>query len=324
MHKNTAKCMIYIVTGVLFIIGLCIYLYPLVTGYILERNSGIAIKNFENLRKVSYNENSESSDNETEEELADIQKNNLSKLYDDMKEYNNSIYTSGQSGLRDAWSYEQSGFELSAYGIGDEAVAVLRIPKMDDLVMPIYLGASRRNMSRGAAQLGETSMPIGGNNTNCVIAGHRGWNGAKYFVDIEKLELGDLVYIDNFWTTLTYKVCDIQVISPSDIHKVLIQPNRDMVTLITCHPYMRSSSRYVVFCERTDSDGQSLENGQNFDREQGSENGQNSETVNNAGASNQNEKRYSSSQILIRIGIYSYIAVPVLLIFLVIVLKQIF
>ena len=127
---------------------------------------------------------------------------------------------------------------------------------MNDLNMPIFLGASYNNMASGAAQLGQTSMPIGGKNTNCVIAGHRGWNGSRYFVDIELMERGDMVYIDNLWGTLLYKVTDIKIIEPSDINSILIQKNKDMVTLITCHPYLENNYRYAVFAERTYDDAQ--------------------------------------------------------------------
>ncbi|MCH5303632.1 MAG: class C sortase, partial [Ruminococcus sp.] len=127
---------------------------------------------------------------------------------------------------------------------------VLKVPKMNNLELPIFLGASRGNMSHGAAQLGETSLPIGGNNTNCVLAGHRGWNGARFFLDIEKMEIGDMVYIENFWDKLSYKVTDIKIIDPDEIDKVLIKKGKDMVTLITCHPYWASTYRYAVFCTR--------------------------------------------------------------------------
>lgn len=54
--------------------------------------------------------------------------------------------------------------------------------------------------------LGNTSLPIGGNNTNSVIAGHRGYQGAPYFREIEKLQIGDKVYIKNQWESITYIV----------------------------------------------------------------------------------------------------------------------
>lgn len=98
--------------------------------------------------------------------------------------------------------------------------------------------------------LTETSYPIGGNNTNSVIDAHRGAYKTSNFRDIEKLEIGDKIYIRNFCETLTYRVVELMVIEPTDIDKLLIQENRDLITLITCHPIMYNYSRYVVFCER--------------------------------------------------------------------------
>ena len=97
----------------------------------------------------------------------------------------------------------------------------------------------------------QTSIPIGGENTNAVIAGHRGWNGYKYFQDIEQLQAGDLVYIRNIWEELTYRVTEIRIISPDDVAAILIQPGKDMVTLMTCHPPNTGGRyRYLVYCER--------------------------------------------------------------------------
>ena len=99
--------------------------------------------------------------------------------------------------------------------------------------------------------LAQTSIPIGGENSNSVIAGHRSWNGYKYFLDIELLEAGDLVYITNLWGTLTYRVTEIQIINPNEIDAILIRPGKDMITLLTCHPYGSGGLyRYLVFCER--------------------------------------------------------------------------
>ena len=96
----------------------------------------------------------------------------------------------------------------------------------------------------------ETSYSIGGENTNCVLAAHRGSSRAAMFRDIEKLEIGDEIYIQNFRETLTYRVAELRVISPTDVQELLIQPGRDLVTLITCHPYRHNYQRYVVYCER--------------------------------------------------------------------------
>lgn len=75
----------------------------------------------------------------------------------------------------------------------DGAIGYIDIPDMD-VKLPLYIGASEKNMALGAAILSETSMPIGGESTNCVISGHRGYRGAPYFKDIELLKKGSKVY----------------------------------------------------------------------------------------------------------------------------------
>ena len=58
--------------------------------------------------------------------------------------------------------------------------------------------------------------------------------------------------ITNLWETLTYTVSEIKVIEPNEIDEILIQPGRDLVTLLTCHPYGSGGRyRYVVYCEYT-------------------------------------------------------------------------
>ena len=103
---------------------------------------------------------------------------------------------------------------------------------------------------KGAGHLSETSIPIGGNNTNSVIAAHRGMKSHPMFRDIENLSIGDEVKITNMWDELIYKVVETKVINPDEISEVLIQEGRDLITLITCHPYTKNYQRYVVYCER--------------------------------------------------------------------------
>ena len=95
------------------------------------------------------------------------------ELYAAMQDYNAEIYAGGQSGLTDPFAYEEAPLDLAAYGYDDDVLAVLWIPSLN-LELPVYLGASRENLAKGAALLGQTSMPLGGENTNTVIAAHRG------------------------------------------------------------------------------------------------------------------------------------------------------
>ncbi len=175
---------------------------------------------------------------------------NYLSLYNDMKAYNERIYADNQAELKDAFSYTVNDFDFKAEGLVDDMIGYITIPAMD-IVLPLYIGASRDNLAMGATVLSKTSMPIGGANTNCVIAGHRGYRGQEMFVNIESLEMGDDVYINNLWGRLHYKVAGITEINPDDIDKIKIIPGEEMVTLVTCHPYHHNYLRYVVYCTRS-------------------------------------------------------------------------
>ena len=173
-----------------------------------------------------------------------------SDLYTDILRYNMHLFSSRQIDLNSKSAYEHSSFVLTDYGLPDETFGVITIPKID-VDMPLYLGASELNMANGAAVLAQTSIPVGGLDTNAVIAGHRGYSGYKYFKDIDQLEIGDEVIIKNLWRELRYKVVDIQIVLPNGVESILIQPGKELVTLLSCHPYASGGKyRYLVFCER--------------------------------------------------------------------------
>ena len=106
-------------------------------------------------------------------------------------------------------------------------------------------------MAKGAALLGETSMPLGETNSNTVIAAHRGWKGIPMFQNIQQIQLGDKIQITTPWDVLIYRVCDLKIISPDDSREIFIQEGRELVTLLTCHPYTHNYQRYLVFAERS-------------------------------------------------------------------------
>lgn len=170
----------------------------------------------------------------------------------DIQQYNSMICATGQKGLTSKESYEIPPFSLMDYGFDNETFGVIYIPKLG-VELPLFLGASEENMAKGAAILSQTSIPVGGTDTNSVIAGHRGWYGYKYFSDIDMLELSDEVRITNLWQTMYYEVTDIRIVSPDEVESIYIQPGKDMITLLTCHPPNTGGRyRYLVFCERKD------------------------------------------------------------------------
>ena len=215
----------------LAVAGFCVMLWPVFTGHRLQADTDAAVQEFLADR------------DEPEQQYPEL----LAAL----QEYNRQLYAEKQCNLIDLEACEEPAANLTTYGIEDEIIGVLEIPAME-LTMPVYLGASDTHLAAGAAVLGNTSAPIGGDNTICVIAGHRGWRGADFFRHIDKLAVGDTVKLTNLWETLTYTVADIQIIQPHEVDKIKIQPNRDLLTLLTCHPYASGGrQRYVVYCEKT-------------------------------------------------------------------------
>lgn len=172
------------------------------------------------------------------------------ELYDAFSQYNTALATGGQSQLIDEHSYSSFPIDPVNYGVSKEMIGYIDIPSQD-IRMGLYLGASKENIERGAGIMGYTSAPIGGPNTNTVIASHNVWNGALRFKNINKLSPGDLVYITNFWETLTYEVIESRIIEPDDVASIYIRPEEDLVTLMTCDNYGADGpDRCVVFCKR--------------------------------------------------------------------------
>ncbi len=220
----------------LFLAGMLLLVFPYVQGHMVD---------------TSIREEAQTVINQLEPEHNTAPERQHPELWASMTAYNEAIWAQRQSGLCDPWAYQQPSFTMGDYGL-DEAFGAISIPAID-LEMPLYLGANDNHMAKGTAQLSQTSLPIGGKNTNCVIAGHRGWGGASYFRYITDLEVGDMVTITNPWEVLVYTVTTTKIIAPNDVEEILIQEGRDMLTLLTCHPYASGGKqRYVIYCDRVE------------------------------------------------------------------------
>jgi len=228
--KNLRKNVFVITSIIIFLIGAILIIYPTAQNAIYNRHVEHIEENY----------------------FTNITNQSIDELYNVLNLYNIELYEQKQHKLVDPFSYSQPNLDLSDYGIYDNCIGFISIEKIG-INIPIYLGANKRNMQKGAVHLTETSFPIGGNNTNSVIAAHRGSMNLM-FRNIHKLEFGDLVIIKNFKETLLYKVSEITIINPWDIHELLIQDNRDLISLMTCHPFPKDYERYIVFCERVKDD----------------------------------------------------------------------
>ena len=224
----------FLIAALVALVGVCVLSYPVMDNFIYE-NEVSALK-----REFLAKTQAANSGTLNEQAYPD--------LYRFLKAENEGLYRSGQSGLVDAFSYQTAGIDLSPYGIEDGCIGYIEIPSIG-VEMPIYLGANNENMRKGAVHLTQTSYPIGGENTNTVIAAHRGGT-REMFRNIHDIKIGDEIIIQNFWERITYRAVEVKIILPTDIDQVKIQEGREMITLLSCNPLGQNYQRYALYCER--------------------------------------------------------------------------
>lgn len=261
------------VGALLMAAGIGIAAYPHVSNYVYQKGNEKTISSYDNSIMQMYDDTDTT---ELEKELSAhgsdytvsnyIEDNGItaenspeydwaliSLLREQMEDYNEALLTEGQDQLNDPFSYEQPSFLLSTYSIKDNVFGHISAPSIS-MDLPIYLGANQYNMNFGAVHLSYSSMPIGGKSTNSVFAAHRGYIGKIFFDNIVFLNIGDDVYVTNPWGKRHYKVIETEVISPYDINKCYIREGKDLITLLTCHPYGSNEYRYMVVCEFVDEE----------------------------------------------------------------------
>ena len=238
-----------LVAGVaLLSVGAVLFFAPSVSAVIEQQRADEAVDAFR--REVTVTDavaGSESSEDSSEGYRA----KEGDATYQALVTYNEDVRSGTGDAVNDPFAF--SGEDLDELGLPEGIIGSIEIPKMS-VSLPLYLGATDENLTKGAAVVAGTSMPIGETSSNCVIAAHRSrWYGMQMFRDIELLEPGDTITITTPWDTLTYEVRESRIISPTDADALAVEEGHDMVTLLTCHPYTYTTQRYVVFCERVDN-----------------------------------------------------------------------
>lgn len=127
----------------------------------------------------------------------------------------------------------------------DGVMGDIEIPKID-VHLPIYHGTSEEVLENGAGHMDVTALPIGGKNRHSVISAHRGLPSAELFTRLDEMETGDKFYIHVLDETLAYEVDQIKVIEPEELEFLVADPEKDLVTLLTCTPYGINTQRLLV------------------------------------------------------------------------------
>lgn len=220
---------------IIFILGLAVLLYPLFSRIYYDYRGNEEVTSFR-----------QGLDNVTSAEVEE----SLNLAY----AYNSSLLSGENTHLGDPYSDEDKEAGLVEYARMlevNEKLGVVTIPRIN-MDFPIYAGTSESVLQKGVGHLEGTSFPIGGLNTHSVLTAHRGLPENKLFTDLDKMEIEDLFFVETLAGELAYKVIEIKVIEPTEINELTINENQDLVTLLTCTPYMINSHRLLVVGERTE------------------------------------------------------------------------
>ncbi|MGY3724009.1 LPXTG-site transpeptidase (sortase) family protein [Granulicatella balaenopterae] len=164
-------------------------------------------------------------------------------------DYNNQLLGKEVS-VVDPFATDEFQIDYQIMDNPDAIFAYINIPSLN-ILEPIYLGASDYHLGIGTAHIDGTSLPVGGMDQRSVIAGHRGYYENFMFWSLGDLQPGDKIYIERNNEELVYEVSDTEVIDPSEWQKLAPIEGRDMLTLLTCEPFLPPRyQRLLVNCDR--------------------------------------------------------------------------
>ncbi|UJF16297.1 class C sortase [Jeotgalibaca sp. MA1X17-3] len=235
MAKNQNKKRMPVIIIFLFLIGVLVMIYPLISRSYYD-----------------YRGNEEV--NQYQEELIQLPSAEVMERLQLGYAYNNALLSNENISLGDPFNEEEKEEGVSAYGKSleiSEKIGTLTIPKIH-MKFPVYAGTAEAILQKGVGHMEGTSLPIGGLSTHSVLTAHRGLPENKLFTDLDQVEIGDLFFIETIAGELAYKVIEIKVIDPTEIGALSIEKDKDLVTLLTCTPYMINSHRLLAVGERTE------------------------------------------------------------------------
>lgn len=226
----------YIALGLLFLIGLSILLYPLISNQWNSYRDRKLINQYD----------------QTVADTTDDEK--IEEMLSAARAYNEEI---DEESMPDAFSVRDGVTDAEYESLlnveADGMMGYVEIPVIGQTI-PIYHYTTEESLQKGAGHLFGSSLPIGGENTHAVISAHRGLPSAKLFTDLNLVQEGDVFYIHILKETLAYEVDQILTVEPEETDSLAISKGEDLVTLVTCTPYAVNTQRLLVRGHRIDYD----------------------------------------------------------------------
>ncbi len=135
-------------------------------------------------------------------------------------------------------------------------VATISIPSIN-VHLPVYYGQTEENMRKGAVLMRERSELSPDAGVHAVICAHRSNVAASFFRYIDKIKIGNEVTVNTRTDRLVYEVVGCAVTEPTCGELLAIKPEKNLLTLSSCHPYGSTEMRYLVQCELVETETRS-------------------------------------------------------------------
>ncbi len=175
--------------------------------------------------------------------VTDLGTEEYDRILAEADEYNRQL---GEAGIVWTLDEEQSEKYNSLLNIdGSGIMGYIDIPKIG-ITLPIYHGTDEAVLQVAIGHLEGSSLPVGGDNTHCIVSGHRGLPSAKIFTDLDKMAADDTFTMTVLNRTVTYQVDQIRIVEPTDLSDLQIEKGKDYCTLVTCTPYGINTHRLLV------------------------------------------------------------------------------
>jgi sortase A len=146
------------------------------------------------------------------------------------------------------WSMQRVAAFAANLTSADAPKGVLRIPSLA-LAVPVYEGTGELALNRGAGHIeGTAQLSAEG---NIGLAAHRD----GFFRTLKDIALDAEIQLDAGDRLLRYRVIDISIVTPEDVH-VLAPTPIPSITLVTCYPFYfvgNAPQRYIVRAQLTDA-----------------------------------------------------------------------
>ena len=95
-----------------------------------------------------------------------------------------------------------------------------------------------------------------------------GHNSKKVFRRFSELQIGDEIKVTTTYGEYNYKIYDMQLINETELEKVPIQKDEEILMVYTCYPFNNvgyATQRYVVYAKLEKQEGMKNEdNNKNF------------------------------------------------------------